>query len=824
MFKLKKLLSLTLALIFILISGLLNPIKASAATVVSYSLPSIYSASSSYSLKAGGIDIPVVKYTDEYDYAEFSMAQTFSTIDVTAIGASTISTYNISPKKLGLTGTTSGGKLSFNVSSPQYLIVTINSLKKLIITVDPIETDKPASSGTGIFNVKTSPYNADSTGSAKTSQAIQNAINDASAYGTKMGNGAKGIVYIPAGIYKIGNLELKSNVAVYLEGGAVLRATDDPADYISHWYKTSQSRDVTWFIYTAENADNIKLYGRGTVDANGYYLANTKNLGTNLLVPVNCSNFTVDGITFRDAGSWGIITARSNDLTFKNFKIFNHLNTGEDDGIDICESQNVKVDNAIAISLDDSFSTKTWTIPDLFTNISVNWHGNPEPNDNITFNNCLAWTYCYGYKIGQGVRQNQTNITFQNSVVYDSSAGIGIDHKYGTAKIDTATFENIDIENVSNTNGDVASWCDLNINNGSGEGGGPITNVKVKNINVRNKGTKPGMIKGLSSSSSFNGITFDSIYMLGNPSPAVNLEAMNLTNIAYATGISVLPSQATSKIQAEYYNSKDGISLGACVDTDGGTFVSGKNGSWLEYNNVNFGSGVSSIALRYATQSSNSKIEVRLDSKTGPLIGTASTISTGSWNTYTTQYIPVSGVTGIHNLYLIMIRTADTNTVANFNWIDVRYPQSQTQISDSIIYECESLQVSTSTDDTFAAGADSGASNGLLGYCKFDAVNDYAQFIVNVAEAGTYNVKIQVKKHSSKGIGQLYIDGVKQGDQFDEYYNGNLFTEINLGNVTFNTAGNKVFKLVAVGKNVSNTATTDPYTLTADYFKLTEIR
>lgn len=49
--------------------------------------------------------------------------------------------------------------------------------------------------------------------------AIQNAINAANAAGG-------GIVYVPAGVYKCGNLVLKSNVSVYLEGGSVIRGQE----------------------------------------------------------------------------------------------------------------------------------------------------------------------------------------------------------------------------------------------------------------------------------------------------------------------------------------------------------------------------------------------------------------------------------------------------------------------------------------------------------------------------------------------------------------------------------------------------------------------
>jgi polygalacturonase len=374
-----------------------------------------------------------------------------ATIEITALGQASITSYSISPKKLNLTGTTSGNKLTFTVSGDEYLIVKINGGRALVIAADPAETNKPASSGTGIYNVKSSPYNADSTGAGMATTAIQNAINDAANY-----TGGQGIVYVPAGIYKAGNLQLKSDVVLYLEGGAVLRFTGVASDYTVNWHKDSQNRDVTWWLYTQTGADNLKIYGRGTIDGNGKYATTTNNFASNIIVPIGTTNFTLDGPLIRDSGSWAVTPARSNDLTFKNMKIFNRFDMGENDGIDVNESQNVLVQHGIGIGLDDPYTTKTW---DQTVDISLSWPGSPEPVSNVVFDDLFSWTVCFGFKVGQVMRQNQSDVTFKNSVVYDSSVGIGVDHKYGVGTLTNVTFDNIDIERVTNTNDSTRTWA-----------------------------------------------------------------------------------------------------------------------------------------------------------------------------------------------------------------------------------------------------------------------------------------------------------------------------------------------------------------------------
>jgi polygalacturonase len=111
---------------------------------------------------------------------------------------------------------------------------------------------------------------------------------------------------MPAGVYLSGNLQLANNTALFLQGGAVIRCTGNPRDYTTNspLLGSLGNRKVpgTWLLY-ATNGVNIKLYGRGTIDGNGHYMALSNHFGDNLLM-LNCTNFTAEGITFRDAGGW----------------------------------------------------------------------------------------------------------------------------------------------------------------------------------------------------------------------------------------------------------------------------------------------------------------------------------------------------------------------------------------------------------------------------------------------------------------------------------------------------------------------------------------
>jgi hypothetical protein len=139
-------------------------------------------------------------------------------------------------------------------------------------------------------------------------------------------------------------------------------------------------------------------------------------------------------------------------------------------------------------------------------------------------------------------------------------------------------------------------------------------------------------------------------------------------------------------------------------------------------------------------------------------------------------------------------------------------------VPEPVKYENESLTSTISSGGTITNAADSAASNGGLSYANANAVGGWVQYTVNVPASGTYNVKVQVKKHPDRGTAQLYIDGTAQGAPIDEYQSTQGYVAVDLGNVTFGSSGNKQFKFQVTGKNVSSST----YTLATDYISLTQ--
>ncbi|HSH94328.1 MAG TPA: family 16 glycosylhydrolase [Roseimicrobium sp.] len=138
------------------------------------------------------------------------------------------------------------------------------------------------------------------------------------------------------------------------------------------------------------------------------------------------------------------------------------------------------------------------------------------------------------------------------------------------------------------------------------------------------------------------------------------------------------------------------------------------------------------------------------------------------------------------------------------------------------IYETEAIASATSSKTLSVAYDATYASNGAFEGLAATAVGDYATYMVPVAAAGTYNVKVRFKRAalstSNRGQFQLSVDGVNQGAVQDEYGSG-VFVEPDLGNVSFSSAGNKAFKFTVVGKNAASVG----YNINFDSIKLTPV-
>jgi hypothetical protein len=131
--------------------------------------------------------------------------------------------------------------------------------------------------------------------------------------------------------------------------------------------------------------------------------------------------------------------------------------------------------------------------------------------------------------------------------------------------------------------------------------------------------------------------------------------------------------EATSHIAASTYNSENNVQTEPTTDVGGGRDVGWiSNGSWIGFNNVDFGTGgLTQFIARVASGAAegiSGLVQAAIDSPTAVPVASFAIANTGGWQSWETVPANMStAVTGIHTLYLTFASGQPQNFV-NINW------------------------------------------------------------------------------------------------------------------------------------------------------------
>ena len=502
---------------------------AAAQSAVTYPRAPIYNKSAHFGLKIDGEDAYTISYA-RYDYVHVAQEVNKPTeFRVRRLDGKDIGSYRISPQNLPVEARAEGSELVFTVKKPHYYIIKIDDKKEFVVLVDPPEEDDgvPRVGDDGVLNVL--DFGADKSGETVT-DGIQKALDAA---GEKPGS----TVYVPEGVFTVGHLNIHDKTSLYLAPGSVVRFSGKKEDIKLLYWKSDLKLNGTWWIRTDADTSDIKIFGRGTIDGNGRKARTEDKFLCQPITAVGTKNFYLEGILLRDSAFWGMNVVQSKDVEIRNLKVLNRFDVTQDDGIDIMESENVLVQRTIAIATDDSYTTKTWPYQ---TGTTVPYPYKPQKLHNVTFDDSVAWTDCVGFKLGQGVYEDQTEVTFSNGVVYSAAVGMGIDHKFGESKADRINFINMDVEALRGNYHGRAGWCSLYVQD-QGKGVGPVSNVLVKNVKARVLGTEGVLVKGVDENSKVTDVTFQRILVHDSTTPAKTLDEIKVVNKSWTERLHVKP-------------------------------------------------------------------------------------------------------------------------------------------------------------------------------------------------------------------------------------------------------------------------------------------
>jgi len=285
-----------------------------------------------------------------------------------------------------------------------------------------------------------------------------------------------GTLYFPPGRYLTGSINLESNLTLQLEGGATLLYSPDPADsplVPSRW------EGITAWTYGpliyANGKENITITGRGVIDGQGqnwWWRAADKTprrdiaekarpvwqalmkriqggdgakvtredfveaanfLRPSLVVPYECKNIVIEGVTITNSPMWLLHTIYSENITVRGVSFISHGPNG--DGYDLDSSRNVRISDCYFDTGDDCIVIKSGKDAD---GRRVN-----RPTELVTITNCVMHRGHGAVTIGSETSGGIRDITASNIVCRGTDRGIRLKTQRGRgAVIENVRFDN----------------------------------------------------------------------------------------------------------------------------------------------------------------------------------------------------------------------------------------------------------------------------------------------------------------------------------------------------------------------------------------------
>lgn len=308
-----------------------------------------------------------------------------------------------------------------------------------------------------------------------------------------------GTIIIPKGVYLSGALFFKPNTKLCLEEGAVLKGSDDIADY-PLTLSRMEGKNIYYHpaLVNAYYVDGFEIAGPGKIDGNGYKFWTTfwklyhvrkgaNKPWTNLevrrprLVFIwGCNNVKITNVKLYNAGYWTTHLYQCNDVLIENCDIYapqKPVKVPSSDAIDLDVCKRVVIRGCSIAVEDDAVCIKGGKGPTA--------HKSPENGivEDILIENC-TFGHAHGTLTMGSEAIHARNITMRNCTVNNNCALLRLKMRLDTYQI----YENITIENITGRIGNVISmrpWTQFFNLEGTGEAPfGIVRNITISNVNV----------------------------------------------------------------------------------------------------------------------------------------------------------------------------------------------------------------------------------------------------------------------------------------------------------------------------------------------------
>ena len=158
----------------------------------------------------------------------------------------------------------------------------------------------------------------------------------------------------------------------------------------------------------------------------------------------------------------------------------------------------------------------------------------------------------------------------------------------------------------------------------------------------------------------------------------------------------------------------------------------------------------------------------------------------------------------------------DITTNAHVATVTFNRPVPARPVAPAGRYEAEHQESATNQKPQITY-SDAQMSNGKGRMLKADAAGDYIRYAVEVPVPGGYRVGVPVKRTPASGKFQLSVNEGEPSAEQDLFAGSVDYRSLDLGEVTFKTAGAQSFKFTVAGKNPASPG----WRLDFDYIELT---
>jgi polygalacturonase len=329
----------------------------------------------------------------------------------------------------------------------------------------------PAFGAGTVYNIL--DYGARNDGSAPATDAFRAAIQAAKAAGG-------GTVFVPAGKYVSGPIELVSNLTLYFDAGAMVRF---PAQRLPFTHGRQQSIEAITPVplIGGRNLENVTVGGRGVLmsdnaewmklmprqksaggdpgSANGpnwehllqslevktpateeEYLKAAPELRPSFIRTMDSKNVLIEGLRFIGSPMWTVHLLYSDNVTVRDLIIETYPGVHAD-GIAVDSSRNVRIANCYIDTGDDGIVIKAGKDGD---GLRVN-----RPTENVSITNCTVHRAHGAVTIGSETSGWVRNLVASNITCKDTQMGVRIKSRRGRGGgVEDVRFDNWTMEGV----------------------------------------------------------------------------------------------------------------------------------------------------------------------------------------------------------------------------------------------------------------------------------------------------------------------------------------------------------------------------------------